>query len=610
MIDLIRDFHKHEKEISRYIKDRVDNYFKSRCYKLLTDRIARMDASWDMEVAGARKGKRGSQGPSNFIAQLTYPLVKEQILVRRAIFNANYRGDPLFSLRAIGQTPDENAINMQDLLESNNEQIRFRQKFLRPSNDMVAKWGASVAFTEYCHNEQRAWKTIADPMLGSKRVYGIVKNSKNAQTYPLDIRNYFQDPSVVSCDESSFRGHTERRTLSWFINRVQSNPDLYIKENVEKIIKRVKDENGLLKDDHYHDPQGPQSRSDFGRIAINDIKRGQFQIHLEGNEDDPTYYYIEMIGDTIVRFQDNPYDMNMNQYTVLLCEPRYEFWWGNTPAEYSIQTENSMNLLNGLGLENAIESMRRYIFYNKNAIDPNVWQSAAYNGKIPVDVNKDVTMGDLLYTYQVPDIARPAIGDAYARLLENNQRVSTTPDLNRPTSAGGPANKTAYAADIMANIGNTQDADILENHSYCLSQVGEKQSIVLAQFLGNWGPIMIRPPQAKSIREVQKAQITGNWSVYLETSLQKSYQGEITRYQNMVTWLLNLTNSGVPIPVDFEPMVRQVVKMGKFVHTDRIIPEQVQQDGGMPQMPGQPPLPPEEMEMEQALLEQPVEEAA
>ena len=581
MLNLIEEFPKLEKTITRYVMERKEYYEKSQCKKRLKDRIERLNSSWDMQAGGSRNNE--------FLAQLSYPLGKQQMITRRAMFTNNFRSDPLFSLQSIGNTPDENAINMQDLIEANNRQIEFRRRVLRPSINQTVRWGASIVYTEYCDNEEKAWRTIADPVLGSKRVYGIVKQTKNAQCYPIDPLNYFQDPSVVSSDQSSFRGHTERRSLSWFVNRVRQNPDLYIKENVEKIIKKVKSENELDKD--YHDPQQKQSKGDFGKISINDIIRGQFQIHIEDNEDDPTYYYVEMVGGKIIRFQDNPYDLNLNQYTVLTCEPRFEYWWGNTPAEYSLANEDRLNLILGMSVENAVESMRRYVFYNKNAISPNAWQHAASNGKIPVDVNKDVALNNLLWTYQVPDISTQPLGDAYARILENDQRLSSNPDLSRPTAAGGTSNKTATAASILTNKGDIIDADILEVYADHLVEIPKKQSIILAQFLGNFGTIMIRPSRTQSIRMVQKMHITGNYSFSMETALQKSYQGEMSRYQNIITWLLNMVNSGLPIQPNFQPLVKQVLKMGQFMKLDEVLPDeqQLQAPGSVPSevMPNQ-----------------------
>jgi len=543
-----------------------------------------------MQAAGVRRTNKRNSAQNHFLGQLDYALVKEQMLVRRSIFTGNFRGDPLFSLNAIGNTPDENAINMQDLLESNNEQTKFRPNVFIPGVNQMIKTGTAVTYTEYYQNQERAWRTIADPAYGSKREFGVVKNTKNAMSYPIDVRNYFQNPNVVSEDDSDFRGHIERWKFSKLLNRIKSNPDMYIKENVEKVIKAIKQDHGFLKDKDYIDPQGRQTLNDYDKIAINDVRRMQIQIHLEGNEDDPTYYYVEMVGDWIIRFQDNPYDMNMNQYTIWLCEPRTDYFWGNTPAEYSVKNEDTLNLLLGLSTENALEGMKRYIFFNKNAISPGLFNRAAHNGKIPVDVNQDVNLNNLIWQYQPQDTALPAIQEAYSKIMENNQRVTTTPNLNRAPSQGGPSNKTAYAADIMASVGNAQDADSLEKFSTCLVRTAEKEIIILGQHLGNWGPVLIRPIQKQSIREVHKSQIVGDYQIYIDTALQKTDQNELIRYQNIITWLSNVAQTGAVTP-NLEPLVRQVLKMGKTVHVDKVLPEQMAQPTQQGQLPGIPELP-------------------
>lgn len=582
-IDLVKEFAAYEKTIAKYVSDRVRLYADSQCKKALAKRIKRLNASWDMVVSG----QKDTGNAQNYLAQMSYGLVKQQQLTRRAIFSNNFRSDPLFSCRAIGNTPQENAINMQDILQANNEQTRFRHLVLMPGNSGVAKIGTAVIYTEYGNNKEYGWRTVADPVYNARRVYGPIKNTHNAMCYQLSTLNYFQNPDIVESDDSDFRGHIERWTLSKLIDKAKSSPNLYIKENLRDIIGKAMKENNIS--EFYTDLQGKNTAHDFGKITVNDVIRGQFQINIDGNEDDSTYYYVEMIGDTIIRFQDNPYDMNMNQYSVICCERRDEYWWGNTPAEYSIGNENSLNLLLGIGLENAIESMKKYIFYNKNAINPALWDQVASSGRIPVDVGKDIALNNLLYTYQVPDTAGQQVGDAYARILENDQRFSTSPDLNRPTSAGGPSNKTATAANIMSNKGDTQDADLLERLSFDWMRVGDKQVIILAQFLGNFSPIMIKPSQVESVRFVRKENITGNFQLAMDTALQQNYQGELLRYQNIISWMLNAKNGGAMINPNFVPLFRQVLKMGKFLKIDEVLPEQQQQ-----QQPGAvqtPPMP-------------------
>jgi len=321
--------------------------------------------------------------------------------------------------------------------------------------------------------------------------------------------------------------------------------------------------------------------------------RGSAQIFITDNTDDSTYYYYEMIGDTIIRFEDNPYDMNMNQYTVLTCEQKIEYFWGDTPAAYAIQNENTLNLLLGMSVENAIQSMNRFEFFNSNAIDSDVFMNAPFNARIPVDVAKDVNLNNVLLQYQPPDTAGREVTQAMANVLENNQRTQSSPDLSRQPSKGGMANTTATAANIADSDGATEDADILEQYSHDLARVGEKTVNGIGQFVGNFGAVIVRPGDVDSIREIHKAQMMGDYAVKVDTALQRSYNGDIQKAMNLATWMQNLINSGIPIQPNFEPIARQIIKMNKSFEVDKILPEQPAQQPGLPQQPGMPPQMPQ-----------------
>jgi len=156
MIDLIKNFGKYQKTINDYINLRLDSYKKSKCRELLFERIDRLNSSWNLETAGARKNQRRNQSQGNFLGQLTYGLVKEQMLTRRSIFTSNFRGDPIFSLRAIGNTPEANAINMQDLLSANNDQIHMRERILIPGIDMIASGAVRLFILNLKTRKKRA----------------------------------------------------------------------------------------------------------------------------------------------------------------------------------------------------------------------------------------------------------------------------------------------------------------------------------------------------------------------------------------------------------------------------------------------------------------------
>jgi hypothetical protein len=527
---------------------------------------------------------------------MNYNLVKEVMINKRALFTGNFRPDPLYTLTAIGNTPDENAVNMQDLLTTNNKQTKFRQKFLRPCLNGIVRNGASIAFTEYEEVAKYGFRTVSDKFQVSKRIWTQLRQGDYARVSYIGVENY--DP-----EDSDFNYHLERWSLSDLEARQQKDKEerekiangqpgqpLYIRVNLEKVIKQVQKEQ-FVKDPDYIDKKGRDSQKDYGMIKLSDVTRGRAQILLNGNSDDETYYYYEMIGDTIIRFQDNPYDYDMNQWDVITCEQRTEYFWGDSPGAYAIQNENSLNLLLGMSLENAIESMKRHRFYNKNAIDPQMMRDLPFNADIPVNVGLDVNLNNILWTYQPQDTAGSEISQAYARILENNQRTTTTPDLNRAASTGGPSNKTATAANIMDSVGASEEGDLLEQISIGLESVGEKEVIVLGQYVANFGPVKVRPGDINSIKELHKQNIEGEFGTSVDTAYKRTHQGDRNEAMNNVSWLLNIEQAlnglGTSLGAKFQPLVRAAMKNQPAIDVDEVIPET--EEGQQPQMPGQPP---------------------
>jgi len=144
MIDLVKRFSSKEKAIFSYITARKDTYFKSECYKTLHKRYIRLRDSNDMRVAG-------NSNKNTFRSKLAFPVVKERALIRQAIFDQNFRGDPLITVLPNGSTPPENAANMQDVLGQNLKTTRFREKCFATVKDFASKYGAAVVYTVWQH---------------------------------------------------------------------------------------------------------------------------------------------------------------------------------------------------------------------------------------------------------------------------------------------------------------------------------------------------------------------------------------------------------------------------------------------------------------------------
>lgn len=571
--DLVQNFGKYEtptnKRISRYVRDRITMYEGSPTRKRLEKKVKKLQACWDQNPLKENKGQ------GKFFADINLNLVKEQQLIQRAIATNNFRIEPNFTLSATGNTPMENAINMQDLLDSNNKQIKYNMLTKVPVIDRCAKYGSCVVITEHGYKSKGGMQTVIDPLIGAQRV-PYNQSTINACTYIIDSLNYGQNPYSTSCDDSDFRYHLQRYTPAQLFGIIQRDPSMFIKENVEKVFKEIKKNNQV--EEKYYDQQGRQVGSDFNKTLLSDCVIGQFQILIEDNEDDDTYYDVWMIGDTIIRFGDNPYDKNMNKYTVMTFEPSLRDWFGDTPAEYLISNENALNLLNSIGFENLIASMKRYVFYNKGMFaDGFNLNQYPMNSFIPANIPAGTNASQMLFTYQVPDTSGNANSDIYQRIMQQN--LSTSPDLSTPISQGGMNNKTAAAANIVTNKGDTKDADVLEQLSFRFASVAEKQIIILQQFLGNSNDIEVKPAGNKPTRVIGKKDIMGN--MFVETNVQKSYQGEMQRYMNFITWFKNLQGSSPELgQANIVPMVRQVLRLSQTLKADDVLPETLEQAPG------------------------------
>lgn len=581
-LGIMENFPKYEKTISKYVRERVLNtYFPSRCFTSLKTRVNKMQACWDLIP-----GTGGSSQGQRFLSETYYPLVKEQIKMNRAIASNAFRFEPMYMFSASGNTPMENAINMTELVESNNKhrEVLFRQKVLLPSINYTARFGSSVVYTEYQESGKNGYKTSVDPLIGVQRQYGQLEKSQLAIPHIIDPRHYFQNPNVVDPNDSDFNGFIKRIPLSKLISYVKNNPELFIKENIKKVFDKLK--KGSVKENEYVDPQGRITANDFNKIITQDLIIGQFQLLFDGNEDDDMRYTIWIIGEDIIRFQDNPYDENMNQFDVITMEPRLDTWHGNTPAEDSVGNENAINLINGVGLENLLASLNRYIFYNKNAFQDN-FGSKPLNFLNPVNVSPNIALNSLMYTYQVPDISGNLNEMMYSRILQNNQRTAASADLVNKANAGGMSNQTATAANMAQNQGDIKNADNIEVMSYRYASVGEKISFILKQFMANDGPVSTKPKVNQPAKTLQKTDILGNF--YVETNVQKTYYGEMTRYQNVITWLANLMPAIPQLQqANIASLVRQVLRMSQTLKVDDVLPEQIEQIPGYVQSQVQP----------------------
>lgn len=557
MIDLITKFVDKEKEIGPYITDKVNEYYKSDCFTRLDKRITDLGLSNDLRPASLRL--------NNWNSHVVFPIVKERSLLRRAITSANYRSSDTFTLVGTGSTPQDNAVNAELVLNLNMAHTFFKMLCLKPCIDTASKFGTAIIYTYWKADEDEKLKTVYDPTTGMYERQRIRSNRKNSWNVQIDLRDYFQNPSIANPDESDFQGHYKRLTLADLITMLDD--DTYIRENLAKVIDDLK--RGLSRKNKrlWQDKEIGQYEDDL--IHFEGL------IQIKGNEDGTQRYTCEMIGDTIIKLMVDNYDDDIRSYTVLNFDKRSEWYWGNSDSEYVVAHENFLNTFLSMSADNAMRSMQQYIFFAKDTINPaDIANIHRNNGFIPVDV-KNYNLSNLINPFQPGNINLANANFVTQMVNDSIQKMSTKVDLSRKSDQGGVQNNaTATAANILAGQSDILEADILENFDFGVSDCGRKNLVMLQQFLSELFYVRPRPQDAE--RQLQKFQILGDFEYQINSTASKNKQGEMLRMQNLATWLLNIMANPIMQQAGYNvaPIVKDILQKADIPSVEDVLPNE------------------------------------
>jgi len=423
-----------------------------------------------------------------------------------------------------------------------------------------------------------AWKTVATPY-GPDRQKIPITDTKNALNKHIHILNYFQNPLISDPDDSDFRGHIEDTKVSALVAASKMSPDNYIKDNLASIIKSAK--NGGIEDrDYFRDGESDDGK-DFDAIGVKKtIWYGT--INIPQNEGSDITYYAEIVGDKIIRFQDNPHDEDLVPYSTFTYYKRQEYWWGNADSEFVMPHENFLNMIMNMKGDNALRALERFIFYAKGSLNVADINARHKNGGwIGVELGANERLDHLLHEYQGQDTSLSSVDAIVREVKESIQKIGTKPDFLRSGTKGGLQNDTATAAMILDKQGNVLESAILERFGYGLKSVGRSNTIMLQQRLAD--AFAIRPDLREPERLLRKEDILGAYAYDIETSLDQNDESELLKYENFLTFLLNAqaTQNPALTSVNLQPIVRTVIQKAAVGDIEKIYPEQIAQ-----QMPG------------------------
>jgi len=588
MIDLVKEIYKGnsaiEKAVSTYLMDKVEMYESSDCKKKLKARYNKLTASTNMNYGSNSRNNTTNQ----FVNKLAFPVVMEMYRMWRAMIKRNFRGEPLITLQPVDETPIENAIKAQNALTLNLKATGFRES--RSGWDLVAddlaRIGCAVTCSQFEHRQKNILRTV-NTEFGIQQI-NQPENRKNVWNYRVHMLNYGQDPLIADPEFSSFKFVIEDIPLSKIITQYQKNPELYVKKNIESIIKDSKAE--MYKDNYFY--RDDKSLNDYTKSGVN--RRKFFaQICINGNQDDDTKYYVEMIGDRIVRIQKNWLDYDEDFFTVFTMRNRSDYWWGNAPCEDVIPHENWMHMVMNLSADNVLKSMEKYIFYFKDALDPSdINARHSSGGWIPVSRKDAMQLQNVIYDMAPRPTDLTNLDYITREVKESAQKQSPKPDFLRSGNKGGLANNTATAAGMLGEVSDLMESDCMEVVATGLSRLGKLNIIQLQQHLGS--QFLQRPNPKLPPELVYKRDILGDFWYSVMSSLHKNTIQEAIRLQNAATQMINFKNTGNPEfqNLNIGAVVRKWVSQLDIGDVDEIMPEQAQgqmmpQMGMRPQAQGQ-----------------------
>ena len=288
---------------------------------------------------------------------------------------------------------------------------------------------------------------------------------------------------------------------------------------------------------------------------------------------------MEIIGNKIIRFEENFLDEDIDPITVYTMRNRPEYWWGNAWGEDVMPQENFVKILMNMKADQALKALERYIFYAKGAIDiADINNRHVNGGWVPVDI-KNFQMQNMLYEYQGKDTSTTDTDWLLREIKEQVQKASPKPDFLRSGNKGGLANNTATAANIIDEMTDLIESDAMEVFSYGITDMGRKNTIMLQQFLGETFAILPNPKLPPL--QLWKKDILGDFWYSVVSTLYKNKANEAIRLQNAITQIMNYKGTGDPSwqNVNLTPIVRKWIASIDVGDVDEIYLNQ--QMGGM-----------------------------
>lgn len=565
---LVDEFDEREKDIVTLTLDQKADYFGSDCRKILEKRMRTLDDSVDMKF---NPGRARDRNVNDFKSRICMPLVREKFKMFTGVTFAAFRQDPFVSVLPDGDTPRYRSQIAQLVLDQNLRRTEFKMTTWREIVSYLGRYGTSVVpmryrKTAYSGSYEKTQMTPFGIGVTQMQQGGQKHNVWNWCVNPL---NYFQNKAFAHPWLSDYQGYIERVPLSILIDEYYNNP-FVIKKNLAEVIKQAQGE--ATRDERFFQKGRV---SDWYRVNV-DVTYRWGKLYIEGHEGDERCYYMEIVGDKIIKFQTNPNDEDLVPISIYTADQRLEFWWGNTPIENSKPMENFLNMILGLRADQALQVVERTLFYDGNAgidfADLNNHKKnggyVRYNGKL------NMRAQDIFYEYQPRDYSASSIEPIIREIKEADQRVSFDNDFARRSAEGGPQNETATAAQLMDQKGNVLKSELLESVAAGLIRTARGNLTIMQRMLPDY--FKLSPPNVPAL-DVYKEHLLGTYQYKLQTSLTKNEVSQRQNLLNFVTQMVNLRNADQQLAASMQvvPIVQELAKKYDLdIDIDEMFPPQ------------------------------------
>jgi hypothetical protein len=562
--------------IAAMAKKRVETYFSSPQYSGLKNNCRMMDLYID----------NAAPSVASMISDITPPTIRRAYNEFSSLFHKFLETDPLFSAVKTEKVPEISRRAAQMVVNDNLDKTYYRERSLIWTIDDIIRYGTAVtySFGTSDYNANSLMTVKGDEYGDYSQVYGAGENV--AVSTPIHPLNTIVDPRASFQTAPEYVGFIGDICFS-AIKKLGENP-AYIGENIKKVIAEGK--NGLPSEYWY---------AGEGKDRVNDYSKGHsniiylwMRLPFDGNEDDPTWYAIEMIGNYIIRIEENPLDGNTIPLAIKRIFPRKYQWYGNSPLIDKISVQNLQYLLINTTVESTTRLMDRMIIYREGSLDVESISSRHQTGGLIPYRGQEQNLDKLMYGVQLPAVGFRESDWLMQEMRREDQETSMIPNFN-PQSEGGPTNKTLGGAQMMASIGEMRASFLVNQMCVGMKDVAKHQLVILRNIIAD-------EIQTMSGQVIPKEQILGDVTFNIKISNVYNYIREGIDAENRLNNLINRRATQIPqfMAIPLGPMIKDSLRNGlKRENISDYVNEELldaldQRDAQSVMQPPAPPMPP------------------